>query len=40
MMNALVALKGAKFDWEDGGETLVVSGGAGSLSVPKDNKEI
>ena len=40
MMNALVELKGAKFDWEDGGETLVVSGGAGSLSVPKDNKEI
>ncbi|TBU57260.1 Pentafunctional AroM protein [Dichomitus squalens] len=40
MMNALVELKGATFDWEDGGETLVVSGGGGALSVPKDNKEI
>ncbi|KAI0746279.1 Pentafunctional AroM protein [Daedaleopsis nitida] len=40
MMNALVELKGAKFDWEDGGETLVVNGGAGSLSVPSNNKEI
>ena len=40
MMNALVELQGAKFDWEDGGETLVVTGGAGSLSVPKDGKEI
>ncbi|KAI0699758.1 EPSP synthase-domain-containing protein [Cerioporus squamosus] len=40
MMNALVELKGAKFDWEDGGETLVVTGGGGSLSVPKDNKEV
>ncbi|KAI1781989.1 EPSP synthase-domain-containing protein, partial [Ganoderma leucocontextum] len=40
MMNALVELQGAKFGWEDGGETLVVTGGAGSLSVPKDNQEI
>ncbi|KAI0748881.1 aromatic amino acid family biosynthesis-like protein [Fomes fomentarius] len=40
MMNALVELKGARFAWEDGGETLVVNGGAGSLSVPHDNKEI
>lgn len=40
MMNALVELKGAKFDWEDSGETLVVNGGAGSLSLPHDNKEI
>ncbi|KAI0635363.1 aromatic amino acid family biosynthesis-like protein [Trametes polyzona] len=40
MMNALVELQGAKFDWEDGGETLVVSGGAGALSVPRDGKEI
>ncbi|KAM5534930.1 hypothetical protein V8D89_011390 [Ganoderma adspersum] len=40
MMNALVELQGAKFDWEDGGETLVVTGGAGTLAVPKDNKEI
>ncbi|KAI0828504.1 aromatic amino acid family biosynthesis-like protein [Trametes gibbosa] len=40
MMNALVELQGAKFDWEDGGETLVVSGGAGALAVPRDGKEI
>ncbi|KAL4244452.1 Pentafunctional AROM polypeptide [Abortiporus biennis] len=40
MMNALVDLKGAKFSWEDGGETLVVEGGSGSLSVPEKNKEI
>ncbi|KAH9915439.1 aromatic amino acid family biosynthesis-like protein [Epithele typhae] len=40
MMNALVELKGAKFDWEDGGETLVVTGGGGSLAVPDSNKEV
>ncbi|KAI9057708.1 aromatic amino acid family biosynthesis-like protein [Trametes sanguinea] len=40
MMNALVELQGAKFDWEDGGETLVVNGGAGALAVPRDGKEI
>ncbi len=40
MMNALVELQGAKFDWEDGGETLVVSGGAGALSVPSGGKEV
>ncbi|KAI0777441.1 aromatic amino acid family biosynthesis-like protein [Trametes elegans] len=40
MMNALVELQGAKFEWEDGGETLVVSGGAGALSVPREGKEI
>ncbi|KAI0666466.1 aromatic amino acid family biosynthesis-like protein [Trametes maxima] len=40
MMNALVELQGAKFDWEDGGETLVVSGGAGTLSVPRDGNEV
>ncbi|KAI0083872.1 Pentafunctional AroM protein [Irpex rosettiformis] len=40
MMNALQDLKGAKFSWEDGGETLVVEGGAGSLSVPEKGKEI
>ncbi|KAI8973099.1 aromatic amino acid family biosynthesis-like protein [Trametes punicea] len=40
MMNALVELQGAKFDWEDGGETLVVTGGAGTLSVPRHGKEI
>ncbi|KAI0695228.1 Pentafunctional AroM protein [Cytidiella melzeri] len=40
MMNALQELKGAKFTWEDGGETLVVEGGAGSLSVPQNGKAI
>ncbi|THH32189.1 hypothetical protein EUX98_g1984 [Antrodiella citrinella] len=40
MMNALGDLKGAKFAWEDGGETLVVEGGAGSLSVPEKGKEV
>ncbi|TCD61393.1 3-dehydroquinate dehydratase (3-dehydroquinase), partial [Steccherinum ochraceum] len=40
MMNALVDLKGAKFSWEDGGETLVVEGGAGILSVPDKGKEV
>ncbi|KAH9918081.1 EPSP synthase-domain-containing protein [Fomitopsis serialis] len=40
MMNALGELKGASFSWEDGGETLVVEGGQGSLSVPPNGKEI
>ncbi|EPS94332.1 hypothetical protein FOMPIDRAFT_67286 [Fomitopsis schrenkii] len=40
MMNALGELKGATFSWEDGGETLVVEGGQGSLSVPPKGKEI
>ncbi|EPS98647.1 hypothetical protein FOMPIDRAFT_1051293 [Fomitopsis schrenkii] len=40
MMNALGELKGARFSWEDGGETLVVEGGQGSLSVPPKGKEI
>ncbi|KAJ3985566.1 Shikimate dehydrogenase [Lentinula detonsa] len=40
MMAALGELKGAKFEWEDGGETLVVHGGKGSLSVPSKGKEI
>ncbi|KAJ3811421.1 Shikimate dehydrogenase [Lentinula lateritia] len=40
MMAALSELKGAKFEWEDGGETLVVHGGNGSLSVPPKGKEI
>jgi pentafunctional AROM polypeptide len=40
MMNALSETKGATFDWEDNGETLVVTGGGGSLQVPKDDKEI
>ncbi|KAJ3503558.1 hypothetical protein NLJ89_g8376 [Agrocybe chaxingu] len=40
MMAALHELKGAKFFWEDGGETLVVEGGEGSLTVPAKGKEI
>ncbi|KAL0958835.1 hypothetical protein HGRIS_014152 [Hohenbuehelia grisea] len=40
MMAALQELKGAKFAWEDGGETLVVEGGSGSLFVPPAGKEI
>ncbi|KZT06660.1 Pentafunctional AroM protein [Laetiporus sulphureus 93-53] len=40
MMNALVELKGASFSWEDAGETLVVKGGEGSLSIPARGKEI
>ncbi|KAI9451848.1 Pentafunctional AroM protein [Russula earlei] len=40
MMTALHELKGASFEWEDGGETLVVHGGQGSLSVPPKDKEI
>ncbi|RHZ89728.1 hypothetical protein Glove_11g33 [Diversispora epigaea] len=38
MLNALIDLEGAKFEWEDDGETLVVNGGGGNLKVP--NKEI
>ncbi|KAI0062915.1 Pentafunctional AroM protein [Artomyces pyxidatus] len=40
MMAALQELKGASFAWEDGGETLVVHGGEGSLSVPPKGHEI
>ncbi|KAI5117122.1 hypothetical protein M0805_007969 [Coniferiporia weirii] len=40
MMNALIDLKGAKFAWEDNGETLVVDGGEGSLSPPPQDKEV
>ncbi|KAJ7472306.1 Shikimate dehydrogenase [Mycena galericulata] len=40
MMAALIELKGASFTWEDGGETLVVQGGGGALSVPPKGKEI
>ncbi|KAH7926602.1 Pentafunctional AroM protein [Leucogyrophana mollusca] len=40
MMTALLELKGASFAWEDGGETLVVHGGEGSLQVPPKGKEI
>ncbi|EIW75953.1 Pentafunctional AroM protein [Coniophora puteana RWD-64-598 SS2] len=40
MMNALQELKGASFEWEDAGETLVVHGGGGSLGVPAAGKEL
>ncbi|KAI0319998.1 Pentafunctional AroM protein [Amylostereum chailletii] len=40
MMAALQELKGASFAWEDEGETLVVHGGQGALSVPPAGKEI
>ena len=40
MISALVDLNGAKFSWKDGGETLIVEGGRGSLSTPLDSKEI
>ncbi|KAH8823297.1 Shikimate dehydrogenase [Flagelloscypha sp. PMI_526] len=40
MMAALNDLKGASFSWEDGGETLVVEGGKGSLQVPPAGKEL
>ncbi|KAF8154593.1 EPSP synthase-domain-containing protein [Crassisporium funariophilum] len=40
MMAALNDLKGASFAWEDGGETLVVNGGQGSLTVPRKGKEL
>lgn len=40
MMAALQELKGASFAWEDGGETLVVTGGAGTLQVPTAGQEI
>lgn len=33
MMNALEDMRGARFEWEDNGETLVVHGGGGKLSV-------
>ncbi|TDL20533.1 Pentafunctional AroM protein [Rickenella mellea] len=40
MMSALIELKGARFSWEDGGDTLVVEGGGGDLSLPPKGKEI
>ncbi|WVQ78026.1 pentafunctional AROM polypeptide [Cryptococcus sp. DSM 104549] len=40
MMNALVELKGAVFSWEDGGDTIVVQGGGGTLSAPAKGKEL
>lgn len=33
MMSALQEMQGADFSWEDNGETLVVNGGGGKLSV-------
>ncbi|CED84659.1 pentafunctional protein [Phaffia rhodozyma] len=40
MMSSLVDLQGAKFSWEDGGETLVVEGGGGFLRSPPTGKEL
>lgn len=40
MMNALSELKGAEFSWEDGGETIVVVGGAGHLTPPPKGREL
>ncbi|KAJ9128039.1 hypothetical protein QFC24_000330 [Naganishia onofrii] len=40
MMAALSDLKGAIFSWEDGGDTLVVEGGAGNLQPPKKGKQL
>lgn len=34
------ATQGATFSWEDGGETLVVNGGEGSLTPPPPGKEL
>ena len=36
----LIRGQGAKFSWEDNGETLVVEGGGGFLQAPRDGKEI
>lgn len=33
-------MQGASFSWEDGGETIVVQGGGGSLTVPAKGKEV
>ncbi|PWN53432.1 putative ARO1-Pentafunctional AROM polypeptide [Violaceomyces palustris] len=40
MMSGLNDLKAAKFEWEDGGETIVVHGNGGSISRPENDKEI
>jgi len=40
MMAGLEDLKAATFGWEDGGDTIVVTGNKGSLSKPAGNKEI
>ena len=37
MLKALQQLQGASFSWEDGGRTLVINGGAGRLTTPKDS---
>jgi pentafunctional AROM polypeptide len=36
----IFGIQGAKFAWEDNGETLVVTGGGGSLKVPPKGKEL
>ena len=40
MMSALNDLQGAKFEFEDGGDTLVITGGEGKLAPPDDGKHI
>ncbi|KAG8850054.1 3-dehydroquinate dehydratase (3-dehydroquinase) [Tulasnella sp. 330] len=40
MMAALIDLKGARFGWEDGGDTLVVHGGGGLMTTPPKGKEL
>ncbi|UZJ56430.1 hypothetical protein CBS101457_005750 [Exobasidium rhododendri] len=40
MMAGLEDLKAASFAWEDGGDTIVVTGNKGKLSKPAGNKEI
>ncbi|TIC12910.1 Pentafunctional AroM protein [Wallemia mellicola] len=40
MMSALNDLQGAKFAFEDGGDTLVITGGEGKLSPPDDGKQV
>jgi len=40
MIDALEAMQGASFSWEDNGATLVVSGGGGKLSAPTHGKHV
>lgn len=40
MIGAAICIQGARFSWEDGGETLVVEGGQGFLSVLPRGKEL
>ncbi|PWN21454.1 Shikimate dehydrogenase [Microstroma glucosiphilum] len=40
MMTGLAQLQAAKFDWEEGGEVVVVHGNGGSLQTPEDGTEI